>query len=102
MQAVIKSGTVHCQAAANATLTLQCAPSAFECCSRLYNMTGLQWPSILCRYIPHMPKGVLKDVPGLQNAATSKLSQLRLQALGQLQEGLQELQLCVQTLRCEP
>ena len=65
-------------------------------------MTGLQQPSTVCRYMPHMPKGVLKDVPGLQDAATSKLSRVRRQALSQLQESLQELQLCVQTLRCGP
>ena len=54
------------------------------------------------RYLPHMSKGILAEVPGLQGAAAAKLAAVQSQALSHVQEHLEDLQLCVDSFRSAP
>ena len=51
-------------------------------------------------FLPHMPLGALKDVPGLQQAAYAKLTARAGQAAVALRACLDELDMCSQQLRC--
>ena len=104
MQAAITSGTGHLQTLANAILTSRWAGTAFQALSVLCAMcyvtsqAGSLQPA-WHRYLPHLPLGVLKDVPQLQEFSLRKLEARTNIAAAALWACVDELQWCEQELR---